>query len=194
MAAAKKPRLKAPAADALQSRDEAAARIRQIGDLQREMQRSQTIMNDKIAEITEAHQPGIAEKETQIKTLFAQVQAWCETNRADLTDDYKIKSANLITGEIGWRADPPSIAARDLEGLLPQLDSLGLDTYIRSTRGLNKEAILMDRALLAGKEDGEEKTAAMERLAKLAGVSGITIRAGVEKFFITPFEQIVEVA
>jgi phage host-nuclease inhibitor protein Gam len=194
MAAAKKPRLKAPAADALQSRDEAAARIRQIGDLQREMQRSQTIMNDKIAEITEVHQPGISANEQQIKALFAQVQAWCETNRADLTDDYKIKSANLITGEIGWRADPPSIAARDLEALLPQLDSLGLETYIRLKRDLNKEAILNDRALLAGKEEGDEKTAAMERLAKLAGVSGITIRAGVEKFFITPFEQVIEAA
>ncbi len=191
--AAKKQRLKAPAADALQTKDEVAARIRQIGDLQREVLRSETTMNDKIAEITEAHQPGIAEKQTRILGLIAQVQTWCETHRAELTDDYKVKTANLITGEVGWRADPPSVAARGLEAILPQLDSLGLETYIRSTRELNKEAILIDRTLLAGKDDGVGKTAAMERLAKLAGVPGITIRVGVEKFFITPFEQVVGV-
>lgn len=192
--AAKKQRLKAPAADALQTKDEVAARIRQIGDLQREVLRSETTMNDKIAEITEAHQPGIAEKQTRILGLIAQVQTWCETHRAELTEGYKVKTANLITGEVGWRADPPSVAARDLEAILPQLDSLGLDTYIRSKRELNKEAILNDRTLLTGEDEGEAKTAAMRRLAMLAGVPGITIREKVEKFFITPFEQVVGVA
>lgn len=186
---AKAKRIKAPAADALQSRDEVAVCIKKIGDLQRESLRSQTIMNDKIAEITEVHQPGITTNEAKIKALFAQVQAWCETNRADLTDDYKVKSVNLITGDIGWRADPPSVALRDKAAAVDSVRDIGLDTYIRTTAEINKDAILNDRALLAGKEDSDEKTAAMERLAKLAGVAGITIRSGVEKFFVTPFEQ-----
>ena len=191
--AAKKSRVKAPAVDALQSRDEVAARIRQIGDLQREVTRSQTLMNDKIAEITEAHQPGITEKQALINALTAQVQAWCEPHRAALTDDYKVKTANLITGVVGWRADPPSIAARGLDDILEKLQTLGLVAYIRSKLELNKEAILADRTAIAGQE-GDAKTAAMERLAKLSGVPGITIREGVEQFFITPFEQTVEVA
>lgn len=191
---ATKKRLKAPAADAPQTRDEVAALIRQIGDLTRSVTRSETIMNDKIAEITEAHQPGIAANQAQINGLVARVQAWCEANRADLTEGYKVKSANLITGEVGWRADPPSIAARGLDAILPLLDSLGLETYIRAKRELNKEAILNDRTLLAGKEDGDAKTAAMERLAKLSGVPGISIREGVEQFFVVPFEQVVGVA
>lgn len=186
---AKPKRLKTPTADSAQTREEVAARIRQLGDQQRDLARMEADMNDQIAAITEACQPGIDAGKKRIADLIAQIQPWCESNRADLTDGYKVKTANLITGEIGWRIDPPSVAARGLDDILPQLDSLGLDAYIRTKRELAKEAILADRTVLAGKEKGEAKQAATERLAKLSGVPGITIREGVEQFFITPFEQ-----
>lgn len=186
---AKPKRLKTPAADAPQTRDQVASLIRRLGDAQRDIARMHADMNDQIAAITESHQPGIDAAKELVDDLLAQVQAWCEANRADLTHGYKVKSANLITGEVGWRADPPSVAVRGVETVLEQLDGLGLAaSYIRLKRELDKAAILADRALMAGQE-GAEKTAAIERIAKLAGIPGITLREGVEQFFVTPFEQ-----
>lgn len=185
-------RVKKPAIEVAQSRDETAELIKQLGDAQRQMTRELADMNDKLAVITKAHQPKLAELTAQIESLQVRIQGWCEPNRAALTHDGEVKSANLVTGEIGWRADPPSVNVRNAEEVLLRLDELALaEAWTRSKREINKEAILADRTLsLNAKDESEEKAAAMARLAKLAEVGGLSINAGREKFFITPFEQV----
>lgn len=156
-----------------QTKDEAAADIRKIGDLQRQHLRSQAEMNDAIAHITEKYQPmleGIAE---QIKTLQDGVQGYCEAHRIELTDGGKVKSANLITGEIGWRQRPPSVSVRGQEAVIDLLKRLGLTRFIRTKEEVNKEAVL--------NEPDEVK-----------GVAGLTVITGVEDFVISPFEQEVK--
>lgn len=153
-----------------QSRDDAAADIRKIGDLQRQMSRAATEMNDAIAEITAQFQPHLDEVGKQINTLQDGVQGYCEAHRQELTNDGKVKTANLITGEVQWRQRPPSVRLSKSEVVLETLARLGLSRFIRTKEEVNKDAIL------------DEPDA-------VRGVAGITVVTGVEDFVITPFEQ-----
>ncbi len=164
-------RIKAKAQlDVPQSRDEAALFIRQIGDMQREVLRAQAEMNDAIAHITASYQPLLEAKNGQLKLLQEGVQAWCEANRADLTNGNKVKTANLVTGEIQWRQRPPSVSVRGVDSVIETLHRLGLDKFVRTKEEINKDAILNEPD-------------------QIKGVAGVTVVTGVEDFVITPFEQ-----
>lgn len=153
-----------------QTQDDTAADIRQIGDLARQKLRAMTEMNDAIAQITQNFQPRIDALNEQLKTLQEGVQAYCEAHRDELTDGGKVKTANLITGEVQWRQRPPSVSVRGQEAVIDLLKRLGLTAFIRSKEEVNKEAILNEPE-------------------KVRGVAGLTIVTGVEDFLITPFEQ-----
>lgn len=153
-----------------QSRDEAALYIRQIGDTQRNVIRESVAMNDAIAQITADYQPKLDAHSGKLKLLQDGLQAWCEANRADLTNDYKVKTANLVTGEVQWRQRPPSVSVRGAECVIETLTRLGLVRFVREKLEINKDAILSD-------PDG------------VKGVAGITVVTGVEDFVITPFEN-----
>lgn len=182
-----KTRLKSKAAAyAAQSRDEVAADIRTIGDLQRDMGREAAAMNDAIADITAQHQPRIDAIKARLDVLQQGVKTWCEANRNDLTENGKTKTANFITGTVQWRNDPPSVTVRNQDQVIKMLGALGLTGYVRVRKELNKEAVLADRAAAEGKES-PEKDAAAQRLKLLAGLT-ITIKSGVEQFVITPVE------
>lgn len=153
-----------------QSRDEAAADIRKIGDLQRQALRTTTEMNDAIAHITQSYQPRIDAINDQLKTLQEGVQGYCEAHRIELTDGGKVKTANLITGEIQWRQRPPSVSVRGSDSVIEMLKRLGLSRFIRIKEEVNKEAVLNEPD-------------------EVRGVAGLSVVTGVEDFVITPFEQ-----
>ena len=152
-----------------QSKDEVAADIKRIGDLQREQQALVAQMNESIAEITAVAQPKIEELAQKIDALQDGVQSWCEANRDALTHGGKTKSADFITGTVGWRQRPPSVNVRGLDVVLDTLRRLRLDRFIRVKEEVNKEAVLADPEAVRG-------------------VAGLTIRSGVEDFIISPFE------
>lgn len=153
-----------------QTKDAAAADIRKIGDYQRHIQRTQAEMNDAIAHITATFQPSLQSLGAQLKNLQNGVQGYCEAHRHELTNEGRVKTANLITGEVQWRQRPPSVAVRGAETVIENLLRLGLGKFVREKLEVNKEAIL--------NEPDEVK-----------GVAGINVVTGVEDFVITPFEQ-----
>lgn len=153
-----------------QSRDEAAADIRKIGNLQRQAQRFTADMNDEIAHVTQIYQPRLDAINDQLKTLQEGVQGYCEAHRVELTDGGKVKTANLITGEVQWRQRPPSVSVRGSDAVIEMLKRLGLARFIRSKEEINKEAVLNEPD-------------------EVRGVAGLTVVTGVEDFVITPFEQ-----
>ncbi|HWO99747.1 MAG TPA: host-nuclease inhibitor Gam family protein [Methylococcus sp.] len=164
-------RVKAAARSAVpQTRDEVAEDIRAIGDLQRERIRMETEMNDRIAAVTAEYQPGIDALAERIKTLQGGVQFWCESHRDELTEHGRVKSANLVTGEVGWRIRPPSVLVRGTESVIETLKRLGLERFIRIKEEINKEAVLNEPAAVQG-------------------VAGLRVVYGVEDFFIVPFER-----
>lgn len=131
-------------------------------------------MNDEIAVITEKYAGLIKPLKTDVEILSKGVQGWCEANRDELTSNGKVKTANLVTGDIQWRIRPPSVAVRGPDAVMETLLRLGLSRFIRTKQEINKEAILN------------------EPLA-VAGVAGITVKSGVEDFSIIPFEQTADI-
>jgi phage host-nuclease inhibitor protein Gam len=171
--ASKVTRLKQPAqptAYVPQNRDECAELINQIGRISREIEGIKSKMNDAIAKITDDYTGKATAQEAVLKQLREGVQAWCEANRSDLTQNGKSKSAEFVTGTVQWRQRPPSVVIRGAESVLETLARLKLDRFIRSKQEINKEAILNEPAAVQG-------------------VAGITIKTGVEDFVITPFEN-----
>lgn len=153
-----------------QTKDDAAADIRKIGDLLRLKLRKEADMNDKIASITQQYQPEFETYQEQIDLLQTGVQAYCEAHRGELTNGGKTKSANLITGEVMWRQKPPSVRIKAVDTVIETLKRLGLGKFVRTKEELNKEAILTEPE-------------------QVRGVAGITIVTGEEQFEINPFEQ-----
>ena len=169
--ATKTKRIKSAAAlYAPQSKDDAMRDIRKIGDLQRETIRLESAMNDKIAEITEMYAEKIKPLSEELETLSKGVQHWCEANRAELTNNGKVKTANLVTGDIQWRIRPPSVTVRGVDSVIETLLRLKLDRFVRTKQEINKDAILNEPGAVAG-------------------VAGINIKSGIEDFSIVPFEQ-----
>lgn len=157
------------------TKGECAGLIAQVGELSREMQRLTGEMNDQIAASALAFQPRLERLQGQIEAMQTGIQTWCEANRAELTNGNKVKSANLVTGEIQWRQRPPSCRITGADSVIETLLRLGLSRFVRSKEEINKEAILNEPEAVQG-------------------VAGIAIQTGVEDFVIVPFEQTSEVA
>lgn len=171
MATAQKQRIKAAAQVwVAQSQDDAAATIRQIGEVSRTVARLTADMNDEIAAVTHRYQELITPQQERLKEMQSGVQTWCESNRDTLTNSGKVKSYSFITGSVMWRQRPPSCSVRGADAVIDTLKRLGLTRFIRTKDEVNKEAILNE-------PDG------------VAGVAGISVVTGVEDFVIEPFEQ-----
>ncbi len=83
-------------------------------------------MNDEIGQITERYSEPAEDLKKRLAVLQGGVQSWCEANRAELTDNNKVKYANLTTGEVQWRIRPPSVTVRGADAVLELLRSRGL--------------------------------------------------------------------
>ena len=153
-----------------QTRDEVETAIKEIGDLNRELERLAIEQNDKLAAITGEYAPLMNEVKEKTKPMMDAVQAWCESRRDELTQNGKTKTGTFNTGEVQWRVRPPSVGIRGVDSVLDSLKMRGFTQFIRIKEEINKEAML-----------NEPDTA--------ASVPGVTIKTGVEDFVITPFEQ-----
>lgn len=153
-----------------QNRNEVETAIKQIGDLQRQLETIAIEQNNRLAEITEEYAPKINELNQSIAPMQEAVQAWCESHRDELTQNGKTKTGSFNTGEVQWRQRPPSVSVRGVDSVLEHLKTLGLVRFIRTKEEVNKEAMLNEPELAAT-------------------VAGITIKRGIEDFVITPFEQ-----
>ena len=171
MATPKKTRIKAASTPVFvpQSRDEVATAIAEIGANQRELARLQADMNDELARVKERWEQQAQPLAQRNEILTQGVQIWCEANRNQLTQNGKVKTAALTTGEIAWRTRPPSVRITGADAVLDMLHRLGLDRFVRTKEEVNKDAILNEPEAVRG-------------------VAGISIQQG-EDFIVTPFES-----
>jgi phage host-nuclease inhibitor protein Gam len=153
-----------------QSREDCAAWIKELGDLQRSLARLETGMNDEIAAITQAYQPRIEALKGQISAKQSGIHTFAEAHRDSLTEHGKTKTANLVTGVVQWRVRPPSVMIRGVDNVLDSLKRLGLARFIRVKEEPNKEAMLSEPDVVRG-------------------IAGVHIVSGVEDFVVVPFEQ-----
>lgn len=153
-----------------QTRDEAAAHIRSIGDLNREVARIELDLNDTIAGLKQAAEAKADPLKERVTALTEGLKAWAEANRAALTNNERTKTADLGTGKISWRFRPARVSLRGkVEEIVDRLKSLGLQRFIRVSEEVNKEALRAD-----------PDTA--------RSVSGVSIGSEGEDFIVEPFE------
>jgi phage host-nuclease inhibitor protein Gam len=165
----KSPKSKTKAgAPAPQSREEAASFIRRIGENARMIARFQAEMNDAIARLKEDAENAAAPRAEEIEQLTEGLRAWCDANRALLTDNGKRKFADLGTGKIEWRRSPPKVTIKGVEAVLAAIKALGLP-FVRTKEEIDKEAMLAapDKARL---------------------VPGVSVGSEGEFFAVEPFE------
>lgn len=144
---AKVTRIKTQAAEhrVPQNREEAVKMIAEIGNHQRERQRLKADMDDQITKLRKEYDQLMAPHVEQIKSLTSGVHTWAEANRDDLTQGGKVKTANMMTGEIRWRIAPPSVVLVRVKEALEELKQKALKRFIRVKEEVNKEAILADQ-------------------------------------------------
>ena len=171
MAKSSKTRVKTTAlVVAAQDKAEAAAHIRRIGDLTREVKRLSAEMGDKKAELEQEYRDLAAPHEAEIQALTASVQAFCEANRSELTQQGKTKTVDFVTGLVKWRVSPPSVKLTGTAAILAYMkEKTALARFIRVKEEINREAILNEAELFA---DGQ--------------VPGVRISSGVEDFVVEP--------
>ncbi len=134
-----------------QNRTEAVNMIAGIGAAQREREMLKNEMDAQITALREKYDGMMAPAVETIKTLSQGVHMWAEANRDDLTQHGKVKTANLMTGEVRWRTTPPSVKAVRVKEAIEELKARHLaERFIRTKEEINKEAILADPAAVDG--------------------------------------------
>ncbi|MFV2030537.1 host-nuclease inhibitor Gam family protein [Neisseria sp. S1] len=157
----------------VQSRDDAALQIKRMGDLQRNIDRIQADHNDQVAELQKKADEEVAPLMEEIKAIELGVHAWAEANRDALTDGGKVKFADLTTGVIKWRNNPPKCSVSGADAVLALLEAdPSLARFIRVKKEVNKDAVLNEETFFAANP-----------------VPGLKIVQGKEFFIIEPHNQ-----
>lgn len=151
-----------------QSRDDAAAAIRTIGERNRDIARIEADMNDMLAKIKQEAETRAAPLRDDVVAITEGLKVWAEAHRDELTGG-KVKFADLGTGKINWRLRPPKVTVRGVENIIETLKRLGLHKFLRVKEEINKEA------MQAAPDEAR-------------GVAGVTIGSAGEDFIVEPFE------
>jgi phage host-nuclease inhibitor protein Gam len=188
-------KIKAPASAYVpQTRDECAADIRRLGDLQRQQTRLAADMSDRIAAIQAEYQPRIDALKPEVERLAKGVQAWCEAHRAELTEGFRVKTATFITGAVTWRVQMPSCKVTGQEAVITLLKSVGLGHYVRTSEAVDKESVInttMAARTVTAEEAAQDpaKARTLADARALAHVAGLPVVTGVEAFTVEPSDQ-----
>lgn len=195
--AKKKSKAAAAAVPVPQNLNQAQTQITQLGNLLRRHTLLKAELDGKVAAIVEEYATTLAGLVAEADSAQKGLQIWCEANREQLTNGGKVKTANLVTGEVSWRQRPPSVTVRKAEEVLARMREMGLVAFVRSTEEVNKEAILaLDsevakitvEALEAQDAEAQKMARQKLQLELLRGIPGLVINKGLEDFSVTPFE------
>lgn len=163
-----------------QTREEASNMLADYGAKLREVERIESEMNDALAEVKKTYLAKATPIADAANDLFKGLQIWCDANRARITDDNKTKTADLGTGKVSWRVNPPKVNLRGkVEDIIARIKSLGdpYKKFLRATVELDKVEMLRDPNLATS-------------------IEGVKVSSAGETFTVEPFaaEQLAEVA
>jgi phage host-nuclease inhibitor protein Gam len=149
--------------------------IYNVGELQRQLERLQLAMNDEVEAAKARHAAAALPLATRLNARLAAIEAYCEANRAALTENGRVKFHRFDSGEVKWREAPPKVKLRNVETILAWLlEQQGkFRKFVRVKHEVDKETILGD-----------------PELAK--DIPGVTITSAGEAFYVTPNETRLE--
>lgn len=140
-----KNKLKTAAVPAAQTREEAEAAVHRLGELRRQLTRAETKLNDQVAKLKLEADAAAKPLQEEVAQLSARVQGFCEANRTELTNGGRTKTVIFATGEVKWRARPPSVSIRGVEAVIAYLKAQYQGRFVRTKEEIDKEAMLADR-------------------------------------------------
>lgn len=169
MSATKRARVKTPALAVIApaTADQADQMIRRIGEIARDRLIIQASLDEKIAAIKTAAEAEASPLSAEISNLTASVQAWAEANREELTRGGRVKTHKMPSGEVAWRHLPPSVKITSPAAVVPLLEEMGLERFLRRKVEIDRDALKAD------------PDAARQ-------VPGISVGSGGEEFIVTP--------
>lgn len=156
------------------SLDEAAKFVARLGQEQREIDRINLALNEKLKDLTAKATAEAKPYQESIAEIVGGLFAFAESRREELTDGGQKKTVELPTGIFGWRMTPPAISLREVKEVLVRLKTMGLTQFVRTKEEVDKEAMLKE-----------------PELAK--SVKGVSITQH-EDFLVKPKELTAEIA
>ena len=148
---------------------EASEQLARIGALRRDIEARKHTADNQVAEITRHIDEALTEPKQELAALEEGLRAYCEENRAALTDNGRTKTVKLATGRVSWRNLPAKVSVRGAKDVIARIKALGLTDFLREKTEVNKEAML-------------------EKPDQAAAIEGVTIGSGGEEFSIEPSE------
>ncbi len=131
-----------------QNREAAAAMLRLMGELRREVMSKSAEMEAKIAKIREDYENDAAPYAQKYNGLRDALIIYAEANRDALTDNGKKQSADLGSGMIKWRKLPPKVTIRGTEQVIDFcMDNVDFEAFVRTKNEPDKEAMLANPEL-----------------------------------------------
>jgi phage host-nuclease inhibitor protein Gam len=146
------------------TREEAAAQMRIMGDMRRELTVLETEMEEKISDIRQSYEKRALPHLEKYKGLEESLTIFAEAHRDELTDGGKRQSADLGSGALTWRKLPPKVSLRKLDDVIAAIhhfaeNDADFAAFLRTTEEVNKEAMLANpekAATLPGVSIGSE--------------------------------------
>ena len=134
-----------------QSLAEANALLLKLGEYERQLAATALTLEAAIAGAKDAANAIAGPIEAAHTAAQKALQAYAVRERRALLPGTK-KSVVLPAGEFGWRTTPSkvTIAKASAEGIVANLQNLGLTQYLRVTTEVDREALLKDRPVLQG--------------------------------------------
>lgn len=180
-------RAKAPARPtSVQDREALIKAIARAGELDRQRAAMEAHVEKSVAWLKETLAKDVLPIDEELATITKDVQAYCEANKLALLPE-GMKSVDVGTGQIGWRADPPSVKhLGKVEQAVMMLKAIQLSQYVRVEESLNKDALLaFRRTALAAKAD-EVGQITKRSWAALTECGAVKFSTGKEKFWFKP--------
>lgn len=157
----------AETARAPQTREEAEQMLARLGAIQRDQALIAAALEETVSGQKQAAEAKARPLADEAADLTRGLHLWAEANRPSLTQDGRTKTVKLATGEIAWRARPPSVKLKDQPGVIERLVQLGLARFLRTKTEINREAMLAEPSVASQ-------------------VPGVTISSEGEEFVLTP--------
>lgn len=146
---------------------EANVFVARIGAAQQELDAIQAGLDAAAARVKAEHEALARPLRADIAALTRGVQVWAEAHRGELTQDGRVKTVKLPSGEIAWRTRPPSVRLSGIAAVIEAIRERGLHGFLRVRAEVNKEAMLAEPELAVS-------------------VPGVTIGSAGEEFIVTP--------
>jgi phage host-nuclease inhibitor protein Gam len=180
-------RAKAPARPtSVQDREALIKAIARAGELQRKRAAEEAYTEELVAGLKAALAKDVLPIDEELARITKDVQAYCEANKLALLPD-GFKSVNVGTGDLGWRADPPSVKhLGKVEQAVMMLKAIQLSQFVRVEESLNKDALLAFRRTALAAKDDETGQITKRSWAALTECGAVKFSTGKEKFWFTP--------